>query len=59
MERLIHSLQCQFHFTSYYVVLYDFWGTVRGAPHICVIRTGQPYMLNKRENATLQLSIFY
>ena len=23
-------------------VLYDFWVTVKAAPHECVIRTGQP-----------------
>ena len=23
-------------------VFYDFWGTVKVAPHECVIRTGQP-----------------
>ena len=23
-------------------VLYDFWGTVKAAPHECAFRTGQP-----------------
>ena len=30
--------------TNLIVILhvYDFWGTVKAAPHECVIRTGQP-----------------
>ena len=28
--------------STVFIVLYDFLGTVKVAPHVCVIRTGQP-----------------
>ena len=28
--------------STIFIVLYDFLGTVKAAPHVCVIRTGQP-----------------
>ena len=40
--RLMCHLMILYNWLKMHIVLYDFFGTVKAAPHECVIRIGQP-----------------